>query len=408
LERAGLLLEQGRYRDAENQIKQILEQDPENDNALSMLGRCYVNNGEYDKGIEVINKAITIEPEIGYYHYLLGFANYHKNQHPEAINHLTKAIELDPYNPGYFGLMAFVYIDERNFNRGLFYADEGLSLDPNSISCLNARSMALNKLRRTDEAIETMQDALARHPDNELTHNSIGWNLLEKGKNKTALKHFREALRINPDNTSAKNGLKESLKSKIPPYKWLLQFSFWVNNKGKNFRWGFGIALFIIIRVLVSLSKDENGFENFGLIIAGCYFIFVATSWIINPLANVFLLFHKDGKHALDHSEKWNAIAFMICILSGIAVLILTSLPMNNEQEGRFIASGLIIISLSIPTGHMLYPIKFRQNTFKQWISIFMIVLAFFSVLSSIFNSQIAYLFFGIYFLLFVVYSWSK
>ena len=54
LERANLLLEQGRYGDAEKHIKQVLEQEPQNDYALSVLARCYLNSGEHDKGIEII------------------------------------------------------------------------------------------------------------------------------------------------------------------------------------------------------------------------------------------------------------------------------------------------------------------------------------------------------------------
>jgi uncharacterized protein HemY len=39
LERADLLLAQGRHKDAEEFIKQALEQEPENDEALALLAR---------------------------------------------------------------------------------------------------------------------------------------------------------------------------------------------------------------------------------------------------------------------------------------------------------------------------------------------------------------------------------
>jgi Tfp pilus assembly protein PilF len=71
-----------------------------------------------------------------------------------------------------------------------------------------------------------MQTALSQDPDNEMTHATFGWNLLEKGRHKEATKHFLEALRIEPDYSSARSGLKEALKSKVPPYRWLLQYSF--------------------------------------------------------------------------------------------------------------------------------------------------------------------------------------
>jgi len=320
----------------------------------------------------------------------------------------SKAIELFPHHAEYYGLMAFIFLDEKEFELALQKADEGLALDPENITCLNARARAQNKLRQTNEAIATMQDALAIDPDNEFTHVTIGWNFLEKGKHKEATTHFREALRISPAHHSAKVGLKEALKSKIPPYRWLLQFNFWMQNKSKAFRWVFIISILVGVRLIEGFSKENPQFENAGIVVAACYFLFVGTSWIINPLANVFLLFHKDGKYALENSEKWNAIAFIICILSGIILIILSSVVPDKEQTGNFIASGFIVLSLCVPAGHMNYPVRIKGNSFSQWIAISLLLSAVIAVLCTLTGLIAPMVFFVIYFILFVVYTWSK
>ena len=227
LEQAQLLLDQGRSKDAEAKIKQALEQDPNNDFALSLLARCYFNSKQYEEGIKTIQRAISLDPEESFYFYLLGYGHYQRDRHFEAIENLKKAIRLHPYNAEYYGLLAFVLVSEKHFEAGLASANEGLAIEAENITCLNARAMALNKLKRTDDAIATMENALAQDPDNEFTHTTVGWNLLERGNHNEAAKHFREALRIDPMRQNAKSGLKEALKSKIPPYKWLLQYSFW-------------------------------------------------------------------------------------------------------------------------------------------------------------------------------------
>ena len=157
-----------------------------------------------------------------------------KNDHAAAIENINKAVSMYPYAPEYYGMLSHIFIAEKNFRTALLKANEGLALDAENINCLNARSIALNKLKQTDAAIETMQNALAKDPENETTHATVGWNYLEKGKHKDAATHFREALRINPSSESAREGLKEALKSKIAPYRWILQYSFWINNKGKK------------------------------------------------------------------------------------------------------------------------------------------------------------------------------
>lgn len=407
LERADLLLNQGRPKEAESWVKKVLESEPENDYALSILARCFLNSKQYDKGIEVIKQAISVDPEVPHYYYLAAFGYYQKNERPSAIFYLNKAIELNPYYAEYFGLLAFIHIDENDFKEALNKANEGLEIDAGNITCLNARSTALNKLRMTDDAITTMQDALAQDPDNEFTHATVGWNYLEKGKHKDAANHFREALRIDPNYQNARTGLKEALKSRIAPYRWLLQYSFWLRNKGKRFRWIFLLGIFFGVRVIMALGKENSGFENVGLLVGGLYLLFAAASWIINPLANTFLLVHKEGKYALTNSEKWNAISFLICALTGVAILLLGNFMNDSNQGENFMIAGLVILSLCIPAGHMRFPLRFKQNDFSQWLEVGLIAMAIITLVIAVFHIPASTA--GIiYFILFVIYTWAK
>jgi tetratricopeptide (TPR) repeat protein len=363
LERARLLLDQGRTNDAIKEVKQFLQKDPENDEALSLFARCLYEKNEISEGIEIVLQAIRIDPENSFYFYLLAFGYYKKDEHFAALDNLNRAISLNPYNPEYYGLSAFVHLEEKDFKLALEKADEGLALDPENITCLNARSTALNKLKRTDDAIETMQDALAQDPDNEFTHATVGWNFLEKGKHKDAAKHFREALRINPGHRNARAGLKEALKSKIPPYKWLLQYSFWVNNKGKKARWIVPIALYITVRALSGALGSNESTAFVGSIIIALYLVFVVTSWIINPLANFFLLFHRDGKYALDLTERWTAITVVTSLVLGcIAFLPTLSMTTKDEFYPPFSMIAVVFWLMAMPLGDIQYPLSFKNT----------------------------------------------
>lgn len=408
LERARLLLSQGRITDAKREIQQVLSKDPQNDIALSLFGQCLLEEKKTDEAITVFQQAIALEPENAFYFYLLGFAYYIKSDYVKAVEELSNAIRMNPYAAEFFGLLGHVYIGQLKYETALEKADEGLALDPENITALNARSIALNKLRRTDDAVETMKTTLSMDPDNAITHATVGWNFLEKGKHKEATTHFREALRIDPDMQAAKMGLKEALKSVIPPYRWLLQFSFWVNNKGKNFRWGFFIAIYIGVRIVISLTKDNPRFETIGIIVVVAYLLFIGISWIIGPLANVFLLFHRDGKHALDQSEKWNAISFMACIAGGIVILTFSGLLADAGRPDTWFLAGMILLSLAVPAGHMDYPLRLKGNSLGQWLSIALLLLGGIVVamgLAGLPGFEIPAV---IYFIVFVLYSWLK
>lgn len=410
LERAQLLLEQKRYKDAETHIKQALEQDPDNDYILGLLGRCYINNKRYDEGIEIIQRAIAIDPNDSFHFYMLGFAWYQKSNSAVAKSNLEKAIRLYPYSAEYFGLLAFVLIEEKAFEPALEKANEGLALEADNITCLNARGTALNKLRRKEDAYETMQTALAQDPGNEVTHSTVGWNLLERGRHKEAAGHFIEALRIHPDYLTAKAGLKEALKSKILLYKWLLQYSFWINNKGRNLQIALPIILYIGFRVLVSVTAGNKSTEGLSWVFAALYIFLVVTSWTIGSIANFVLLFHPLGKHALTNTERWSALNAVTALFAGIVVMLLAQVSSVAEgtayEESLFIA-GLVCLSLTLPLGNISYPISFRNKGWREHLATGLAGFGLLALLCFAIAPAAAMPLFSIYGLGFLIYNWS-
>jgi tetratricopeptide (TPR) repeat protein len=408
IERARLLLEQGRVNDAVKQIKNALEQDPDNDMALALYARCQFDQKNFDGGIETLYKAIYIDPENSYYYYLIAFGYYRKDLNTQALEKLNQSIQLNPYFAESFGLMAYVYCDEKNFKLALEKANEGLAADPGNITCLNVRSIALNKMKQTDAAVETMEHALAQDPDNEFTHSTIGWNYLEKGNNKVAATHFREALRINPNMHNAKEGLKEALKSKIPPYKWLLQYSFWINNQGKKTRWIIPLALYFGVRILATAFNQSQRTESVAGIILGLYLVFVLTSWLINPVANFMLLFHKDGKYALNSTEKNSAISVVATLFAGIiCVLIGYFLYAGNDVlSTAWLTAGIAFLAMALPLGRLQYPLSFNDYGAQNKLALGLTGLGLLTVLFAFIYLPVAIVTGTSFLVIFVINSW--
>lgn len=406
LQRASLLLNQGRINDAVREIKNALSQEPENADALALYTRCYYEQDNFKEGLQVIQKAIAADPGESYYYYLMAFGCYRIDQHHRAIQLLQQALQLAPYNAEYYGLLSMVYLDEKNFNTALERADTGLSLDPENITCLNARSMALNKLRKTDEAIATMQNALSKDPDNEFTHSTIGWNFLEKGRHKDASHHFRESLRLNPDHKGSKEGLKEALKSNIPPYRWLLQYSFWINNKGKKARWIIPIGLYIIVRIVASVMSFNEATSILGGIIIGVYLLFVITSWIINPVANFFLLFHKDGKYAVSLTEKWTAITVVASLITGTVFFIIGGNMDSKKLEIPLLISGICLWLSAVPLSDIIYPISWNKNGRKNKFALLLTGLGMLTIISCFLYLPAAIITGTVFVILFTLNNW--
>jgi len=405
LKRANLLLEQGRNKDAEKQIMQVLDQEPNNDHALSILARCYMNSDEVDKGIEIINKAIAIEPNESFYFYLLGFGYFQKEMYLPARDNLSKAIRLNPYNPEYFGILSFIYLNEKNYEVALQNANEGLELDPENITCLNARARALNKLKRTDEAIDTIGDSLSKDPDNEFTHATMGWNYFERGDQKKAAKHFREALRTSPNYESARLGLKESLKSNFTPYKLVIQFGMWMSEKGKKFQWIFFISLYIVFRILRNVASTNSGLRPFLLPLFVLYFGFIFFTWIANAIANFFLLFHKDGKYSLTKSEKVIGVSTVALLVAGLSLGCYVFYSFE-ESPIELLFPAIILLTMSVPVGKIELPIELRPFSIKVWYPVGLVITGILAIAMIFLNSEIGTFLTVIYGIGLLIFTW--
>jgi tetratricopeptide (TPR) repeat protein len=409
IERAQLLLEQGRIPEAEKNIREALQQEPENDFALALLARCYFNRKEFAKGIELIEKAISIFPQEPFYYYLLGFAYYQQDNYTQARYNLDKVITLNPFYAEAFGLYSYILLEEKQFENALQKANEGLAIDAENITCLNARSTALNKLKRTDDAFATMQDALSQDPENEFTHTTIGWNLLERGQHNEAAGHFREALRLNPTMANAQAGLKEALKSKILPYKLLLQYSFWLNNKGRSMQVAVPLVLYFGFRSLSSLFKANNH-ATAAYVVGGIYLLFVVGTWTLNSVANFFLLFHKDGKYALTNTEKWSSVTVVSSLIIGISLLAIattTQWTAGTAYHESLLMAAMVCISLALPLGEIQYPLSFTNKTKGNRISLALAGTGLLSLLVYLIAPGWSFFVMVIYLVGFMIYNWS-
>ena len=408
LERARLLLQQGRTNDAVQQLKMVLQQDPDNTDALAMMARCQFAQKNFEAGIATMQNVLALEPG-SYNFYLLGFGYYSAGKNGLAMEAFQQSQSMDPWFVENYGLLSHVLLEQKKFSEALDMANEGLAIEAENITCLNARSIALNKMRKTADAIDTMQNALAQDPDNEYTHCTVGWNYLEKGQHKTACRHFKEALRINPQMHNAQEGLKEALKSKIAPYRWLLLYSFWLNNQGKKMRWIIPVGMYLAVRVASSLLRLKDGTENIVTILVGAYLLFILTSWLITPLANFFLLFHPDGKYALAQTEKITAMSVMASLMAGLvcfSVALLLPAENKNLVSASYLAMAAFL-AMSVPLGNIEYPLSFKNYGTQNKISMLLVLLGIFTVLLAFIFMPAALVTGGIFLLLFVLNNWA-
>src|ERR1051326_6507277 len=154
----------GRLAEAEAGYRQVLKLQPDNTNALHLLGLIAHQTNHNRHAVQLIARAIAIDP---------GIANFH-NTLAEAHRALGQ------------------------FDAAFAEYQAALALDPNLLDALLNLSILFRHLRQPDQAIAAPRRTVEAHPDHAEARVRLGEVLLDYDLERS-LAAFARALEIEPD-----------------------------------------------------------------------------------------------------------------------------------------------------------------------------------------------------------------
>lgn len=400
LERAEILIDQNKPKQAEPFLKEALQSNLDNDYAFYLYHRIYADQDNYQKALEMIDQAIKIAPDEDFYWFHKALILFRLDDLDKAEDLTNKAIAKNPLDGLYFNLIALINFRKKDFEKALDFANRGLKLMPNNVTILNTKSLTLNALGRKEEASETIDGAIQQDPDNAFTHSNLGWSLLKEGKREEAIEHFKESLRIDPINNPAKEGLLEAIKSKYYLYALFLKYQFWLENKSQGFQWAFIIGFVVVRNVVSKLGKNYPTLETYTTPIVYLLLVAALSSWLINPVITVFLNFTKEGKWILQGTEKRKAD--VLTVSAGLFFAGLIGMFISNNPG--FSALCVFGISMMIPLNFIWRDLK-RCKRFNIY-ALFLGSVGLLAISLSFFRGMFFNLFTIIYFLGMIAFFW--
>lgn len=352
-----MLMGQGRYNDAEVLIKDMLSLDASDIYLLSLLAEVSLQLDKVDVAKTAVDRAIASEPDNSYLFYLKSRVCLSEDDFQGAERYVKQAISLDPSDADCFALLAAIQLSRKQYDEALQSADKALELDPENLFALNTRSNTLIKLKRPEESFATIEGALREDPNNYYTHANYGWSLLENGDYKTARKHFKEALLNNPNYQYAQTGMSEAIKAGNPIYRLFLKYSFFMQNLTSKYQWGVIIGFFFITKMLRGLAENSPTLQPYLLPVVVLLTMLAFSTWIIEPVGNLFLSFHPYGKYLLDKREKLTSKFIAACFavfVVGIVLFAITGLD-------KYLILGAFGFLMMLPVSHIFMPAKFKH-----------------------------------------------
>ncbi|MEM1354636.1 MAG: tetratricopeptide repeat protein [Planctomycetota bacterium] len=304
------LLQQGRYKEAADALQQSLAIDPEDPQTFSQLALAFDGQGKNTEALDAARNAVRLAPDHPFTHYVLGFMFLLNGKLIDAERAGQQALQLGPDNPEHYRLLAMIRAEDSNHTAALKLVEQGLSIDPQNSECLNLRSQLLIKLGRRDEAAQASGALLASSPDNARSHANAGWTALHRNQTKEALNHFKESLRLEPGNEWAKAGLAEALKARNPVYRLLLMFFLFMNRLDGRTQFLLIFAGWFVMRAMRSVTKEFPEAAPVLMPLIVLYFVFVALTWVGQPLFDLTLMLSPYGRNALNSLQRWSAMMF--------------------------------------------------------------------------------------------------
>lgn len=326
LQRAQMLLSQGRAELAETELRQVLVSDPNDALAHTLLAACLLDQKQYDQATEEAGQAIHLAPDEPFSHYMMGEVMYHRNRFDRARESADAAVALNPYDPDYFALIAAIELGRSRWKDALTAAEQGLSIEPDHVRCVNLRAMALTRLGRADDAAQSMDVALQNAPEDAFSHANQGWTQLHQGRAKEALVHFREALRLEPNLEYARAGIVEAMKARNPIYRWLLAFFLWLSSFSPRVQMLLVLGVVFGQRVLASVAESVPALQPLLPVIIFGYLGFVWMTWCGPMLFNLILRFDSFGRLVLSDKERLQSsivgLYLLVALGWGVAAIV--------------------------------------------------------------------------------------
>ncbi len=178
--------------------QKVLENEPNQPDALNLLGAVALTCGQPRQAIELCRRAVQIDPKHPSALCNLGNAQFAAGQFSSAAVAYERAIELQPANSETLYNLANARRHLGDPEGALTCFDRALAIDPTNTRAWLNRAAVLSSMERFDEATSSAREAAIIRPHDEAILNHLGLALAKEGKNGEAEQTLRNALRTNP------------------------------------------------------------------------------------------------------------------------------------------------------------------------------------------------------------------
>ncbi len=190
-----------RYDDVRGAIEafqKALSLDPNNKQALVMLGQTLYQQGKYDEAEAQLARAARLYPTDVDALRLLGAALTGQGKRAEALDCMRRVLAIDPENAESLDEMGMLLIGQEQWEEGLPYLYKAAALGPDNFVARYNLGATLVRRGKNAESIEHLTAAVRLDPAFAKAHYWLGVACLRERRAEESCRELAEALRLDP------------------------------------------------------------------------------------------------------------------------------------------------------------------------------------------------------------------
>ncbi len=159
--------------------------------------------GILDQASAIYRKLLKFEPQNADALHLLGLIAYQTGSLQESVLLISEAIEINPNDANFYSNRASALIGLKQFEDAIFNCNQAISLKNDFAQAYTNRGLALKELHQFEEAIENYDTAIAYRPDLAEAYSNRAIVLLALKQFEVALTNCNQAIKLKPDFANA-------------------------------------------------------------------------------------------------------------------------------------------------------------------------------------------------------------
>ncbi len=203
----------GNLSQAESICHQILQQQPDNIEALHLLSIVAHQLGKLKEAIVYYQQTIALMPEYAQLYYSLGTVLHALGQVAEAIAYYQQALALNPDDVDAHYDLGNAFKEQGNLNAAIEHYQQAIALNPNKAEAHGKLAYALQQQGQIESAITHYQQAIALRPDVPENYYNLGNAFSQQNQLEAAITQYWWAVALNPNYVDAYLKLAKSLHS---------------------------------------------------------------------------------------------------------------------------------------------------------------------------------------------------